>query len=153
MGLISCHRINSSLTMQNQAEKENLKRKRILLLIILALLIPAGILVKLYGGALFSNKFAGLLYVVFWILAAATVFPKASPLLLSCAVLIICCGLEFLQLLEHPVLESIRSTFIGRSLIGNSFSWMDMVYYGIGAVLSWGWLRKVDGSYIGSRTY
>lgn len=133
--------------MQNFLEKDNLKRRRILLLIVLALLLPFGILVKIYGGLLFSNKFAGLLYVVFWIFAAAVVFPKASPILLSGLVLVLSCGLEFLQLTDHSVMQSMRSTFIGRSLIGNSFSWSDMLYYGLGAVLSYFWLRKINSAY------
>jgi hypothetical protein len=35
-----------------------------------------------------------------------------------------------------PFLEVIRSTFIGVTLIGNSFSWLDLVHYVIGFFLS-----------------
>ncbi len=47
----------------------------------------------------------------------------------------ITCGLEFLQLWHPPILEQIRSTFIGRASLGTTFSWWDEPHYVLGCVL------------------
>ena len=60
---------------------------------------------------------------------------------ISLAVLAATCALEFLQL-WHPVwLERIRSTFIGRCLLGTTFGWSDFPPYFLGAVIGWALLR------------
>lgn len=131
--------------------KDNYRRKRIILLIMMIILIPAGLLMKRYSGAghlLFNNKLAGILYVVFWSFFAAFIFVRRNPLLLVVIVFLITCGLEFLQLYSNPLLDQIRSTFLGRTLIGNTFSWSDMLYYLIGSILSWYWLKKIDKAYL-----
>jgi hypothetical protein len=38
-------------------------------------------------------------------------------------VLVATCLLEFLQLWHPPLLEAVRSTFIGRTVLGTSFTW------------------------------
>ncbi len=56
------------------------------------------------------------------------------------AVLVVTCLIEALQLVDHPVLDRIRSTFLGRTLIGTTFVWSDFIYYVFGAVLGRLWL-------------
>lgn len=121
--------------------------QRIKLIASLLLLIPAGILLKILPGEDYgwiSNKIPGSLYVIFWILLARIIFPNVKKLILCLIVLVITCGLEFTQLLEVPVLEWIRSGFVGRSLIGNSFSAGDFPYYFLGAALGYFWLRWTE---------
>jgi uncharacterized membrane protein len=45
--------------------------------------------------------------------------------------------LEFLQLWHPAILESIRGHFLGRTIIGSSFSRSDFFYYFIGAIAAY----------------
>ncbi len=63
--------------------------------------------------------------------------PYANAIWAVCSVLGITCVLEFLQLWHPLVLESIRSTFIGSTLIGTAFTWWDFPHYFIGCFVSW----------------
>ncbi|MDL1979085.1 MAG: DUF2809 domain-containing protein [Deltaproteobacteria bacterium] len=47
----------------------------------------------------------------------------------------ITCALEILQMWHPPVLERIRSCFLGRALIGTSFSWWDFPHYAVGCLV------------------
>jgi hypothetical protein len=49
-------------------------------------------------------------------------------------VFIVTCILEFLQLWHPPFLEWIRNYFLGRTIIGNSFSKSDFLYYFFGLI-------------------
>jgi len=59
-------------------------------------------------------------------------------------VLGITCSIECLQLWHPLFLESIRSTFIGGTLIGTTFSWWDFPHYAIGCCVSW-FIAKAKG--------
>ena len=114
------------------------------ILVSLLLVIPIGFFTKSYTGpasAWVQDHLGGLLYVVFWCLAARLVFRKANPLIIAGTVLVATCCLEVLQLWHPPFLEIIRSTFLGRTLIGTTFSVPDFPYYVLGAVVAWVWLR------------
>ena len=113
-------------------------RLRILLLLIM--IIPLGLGTKWYGGpgAVWVNDYAGgLLYEIFWCLFVAFIWPRLFPLLISLSVFLITCMLEVLQLWHPPFMEFIRSYWIGRTLIGTSFSWLDFPHYMAGSVLGW----------------
>ncbi len=113
----------------------------------LAIITVAGFASKLYRGPGESwtrDSLAGLFYVVFWCLAAAFVFPRASPRRIALAVLVATCALEVLQLWHPPWLQEVRGTFLGAALLGTTFVVSDFVYYVIGAGLGWlgvRWLR------------
>ena len=62
---------------------------------------------------------------------------------IALAVLIATCILEFLQLWHPPLLEWLRSFFIGRTILGSYFDWSDFPYYFIGSALGWLWLRVI----------
>jgi hypothetical protein len=84
------------------------------------------------------------LYVVFWILLAFLFFPsekaiKAIPIW----VFLITCALEILQLWHPPILEKVRSRFLGRTLIGTSFAWWDFPHYAIGSIIGWVWIKGI----------
>jgi hypothetical protein len=55
----------------------------------------------------------------------------------------ITCVLEFMQLWHPPVLQQFRATFLGRMLIGTTFSWWDFPHYAVGCLLGWFWLRQL----------
>lgn len=49
-------------------------------------------------------------------------------------VLIVTCGLEFLQLWSLPILQTARETFAGQVLLGSTFDEWDLLHYAVGAV-------------------
>jgi hypothetical protein len=123
------------------------RRKRRILFIYLLLLIPTGLLAKFYPaarGTFIADKFAGLLYVLFWTLLFSFVFVKSSKRVIIPVVFVISCSLEFIQLIHTPLLEYLRSTLTGRLLIGTSFSWYDFLYNAIGSLLSCYFLRRIE---------
>jgi hypothetical protein len=75
----------------------------------------------------------GAAYVIFWILAAAIVFPRASPDRLCLIVLGATCAVEALQLWHPAWLQSIRATLPGRLVLGTTFAWSDFPPYLAGA--------------------
>jgi len=105
-----------------------------------AALVPIGLGCKFYNGPgndWIANSLGGVLYVAFWCFVAASALPRARRLRVALCVLAVTCLLEVLQLWHPPLLQAIRSTFVGRTLIGSSFDWLDFPHYAIGAVLGW----------------
>jgi hypothetical protein len=107
--------------------------------LVLLLVTLAGFGLKFYvgPGSAWANDYgAGVMYEVFWILAAYAVWPSprtaaAAPVL----VFMITSALEFTQLSQAPFLQSVRATFLGRTLIGTDFSWLDFPHYVLGCFL------------------
>ena len=99
---------------------------------------PLGFYSKFYTGpasAWVNNSLGGVLYVIFWSLVFSLLFYRSRPQKIVVSVFLVTCALEVLQLWHPPFLETIRSTFIGITLLGNSFSWLDLVHYLAGAAL------------------
>jgi len=124
-------------------------RSRIGLIIAIFIITPAGFFIKFYHGPgqnWVANSFSGVLYEIFWILLIKLLFPKFENFKISSGVFIVTAMLEFLQLYHHPFLEFIRQNFIGRTLIGNSFSWTDFPYYIAGCTIGYILLQKFHPS-------
>jgi hypothetical protein len=106
---------------------------------------PLGFGFKLYNGPAqwwFNDYGAGLLYEIFWILIAFLILPKENLVhKIPVWVFIMTITLEILQLWNPWFLQDIRSSFIGRALIGTTFAWWDFAYYAIGCFLGWLWLK------------
>ena len=60
------------------------------------------------------------------------------------------CIVEVSQLLHVAWLDDLRRTFLGRALLGTSFSWWDFPAYPIGAWLGWVIARWIAETYGGS---
>lgn len=117
-----------------------MNRQRLITLLILIVIVPVGFFTKFYTGPLqawVNNSFGGLMYEIFWCLVIFFVFPKAKPGKIAIWVFSITCALEFLQLWHPPFLEFLRGNFIGRTILGNSFNWMDFSYYFAGSILGY----------------
>ena len=102
------------------------------------MIVPLGFATKFVGplgDRWFQNYAGGVLYVVFWILVLVAFRPRMAPARAAFVVLAVTCALEVLQLWHPAPLEAVRSTFLGRALIGTSFSWWDFPHYGVGALL------------------
>ena len=114
-------------------------------LISLLVLTPLGFASKFYYGpsAWWVNNYAGgILYEMFWCLLIMLCLPYANAIWVVCSVLGVTCLFEFLQLWHPLFLESIRSTFFGGTLIGDTFTWWDFPHYLIGCFASWLMIKR-----------
>ncbi|MBD3391606.1 MAG: DUF2809 domain-containing protein [Chitinivibrionales bacterium] len=112
----------------------------------LAVLVPVGFASKFYtgwGAPWVNNSLGGVLYVIFWCLAIFVLFPQERPSAIAAAVFTATSLLEILQLWHPSFLESIRSTFVGATLIGTTFVWSDFFYYAIGCIAGWIWVDRL----------
>jgi hypothetical protein len=118
------------------------------LLLALLVVTPLGFATKLYSGpgaAWVGNYGGGLVYVIFWILVVLAIAPRLPPGRVAVGVLFVTCGLEVLQLWRPPLLEAIRSTYLGRALVGSTFSWWDFPHYVAGCAAGVGLARILSG--------
>ncbi len=105
----------------------------------LAVVVPLGFATKVYSGpaAHFVNNYlGGVFYVVFWIWLALLIRPSLPAVRVAVGVFGATSALEVLQLWHTPLLEPIRATFLGRTLIGTTFSWWDFPCYAAGCFLA-----------------
>ncbi|MDZ7724026.1 MAG: DUF2809 domain-containing protein [candidate division KSB1 bacterium] len=110
-------------------------------LLFLVLLIPVGLATKAYTGPLgqwVNHSLGGIIYVIFWSLFLYLLYSKGHPLIIAGIIFLITCILEFAQLWHPAWLEQLRQSFLGRAMLGTSFSWLDYVHYLIGFVISAG---------------
>ena len=109
----------------------------------LAIITPLGFYSKFYNGPAqhwVNNSLSGVFYVIFWCLVGFLFFQKTSPWKIAAIVLLITCLLEFVQLLDHPLLQAARSCSFGRALLGTSFVWSDFPYYFAASGIGWLWI-------------
>jgi hypothetical protein len=114
-----------------------LKKHRIHLFVILCLLVPIGLGTKFYAGPFeaWIHSFAGdILYPVFWMFLIFFIKPKWPVPSVSGIVFLSCTLVEISQLFSTPGLQELRSTFIGRTLFGTHFVFMDILYYAVGCL-------------------
>ena len=119
----------------------NVAQRRGFTVIFLIGLALIGIGTKLYRGPLetwFHNYAGGVVYEVFWIALFRGLLPRARLWRVALSVFLVTCGLEALQLYHSPFLEGVRSTFLGRALIGHGFDPWDFFYYAVGSLIGWG---------------
>jgi len=123
--------------------------RRPYLTLLIALIVPAGLASKFYAGPAefwVNNSLGGVLYLVFWCLLAGLANARWRPGAIAATVLAITATLEVLQLWHPPLLEWIRSHFIGRALIGTQLVWSDFAYYLVGAVIGYYLLLRFSRS-------
>lgn len=84
------------------------------------------------------NYLGGIVYVLVFIIVGSIVFPKANPITISLIVLSFTCIIEFTQLIQSTFMNSLRSYFLIRSLIGKVFNVIDFVFYFVGALIGYG---------------
>ncbi len=121
-------------------------RHRLLFLINILAIIPLGYVVR-FGHILpefISDAGGGIAYEIFWILTVLAIAPRANIRLTVISVCLATCALEFLQLYQPPLLQSIRATLPGRLLLGNTFAWSDFPPYFIGSALGLLWVYYLE---------
>ena len=116
------------------------------LLIGLFILIPIGLATKIYTGPgswwVYAHA-GGVIYEIFWVFLALAIWPHRSEITVSMWVFLVTCFLETLQLWHPPFLQAIRGTFLGATLIGTTFVWSDFLYYVLGSLIGWAWIRSL----------
>ena len=119
-------------------------RRRWLLLAI-CIITPLGLGLWFYDGPgrrWFNFYLTCAAYEIFWCLVVFFFWPRkknAAPIALR--VFLVTCGLEVLQLWRPPVLQQIRSTFLGMAIIGTDFVWRQFPYYIAGSFIGWMLMR------------
>lgn len=124
----------------------SLRTHRLTALVSLLVITPVGFASKFYSGPgawWFNNYAGGVIYEIFWCLVVLLLRPRASIALIAIWVFAITCSLEFLQLWHPHFLTIVRATFIGRTLIGTSFSWWDFPHYFVGCCAGWFWMKSL----------
>jgi len=118
-----------------------LSRTRRRTLAFLLIVVPIGFALKFWAGPgqwWINNWGASFAYEAFFMGLALLVLD--SPRRIPAIAIGVCAGtvaLEFLQLWKPPWLEAVRSTFVGRAVLGNAFSWSDVPAYPLGCLLGW----------------
>jgi len=126
-----------------------MKKRRIITLILIITIVPLGFATKFYKGwgeNWISNSLGGVLYVIFWCFIVFFLKPKLKPKNIATGVFLVTSILETLQLWHPPFLQRLRSTFIGVTILGNSFIVSDFAYYVFGAVIGYIIISKISRS-------
>ncbi len=113
-------------------------------LISMLIIVPLGLYSNFYNGQAarwVNDSLGGVLYVVFWCLFVFLFLGNTKPWKIAAGVFAITCFLEFLQLWHPPFLQFLRSHFIGRILLGTTFTWSDFPYYLVGGGIGWLWMK------------
>lgn len=124
----------------------NNRKYFIFLLLSILIIIPIGFYSKFYEGPArtwVNNSLGGFFYEIFWILLLALILPKTRPVVIAFSVFIFTSVLEIMQLWHPPVLEYFRSFFLGKTILGNCFVWSDFLYYFVGSVAGFFWIRAI----------
>lgn len=124
-----------------------LSKTRTYTLLSILLITPIGFFTKLYTGngeTWINNHLGGTFYVIFWCLIVFLIFPGTKPLIITTWVLAVTVLLELLQLFHPKFLELLRGSFIGKTLLGTSFNWIDFIFYFIGWIVSILWITGLN---------
>ncbi|MEA5572069.1 DUF2809 domain-containing protein [Calothrix sp. UHCC 0171] len=119
---------------------------RLALFISIIVIVPFGYFVRFSQGLglpWLQDFLGSVAYEIFWILLVAFLYRQASPQKIAIGVFLATCGIEFLQLWQPPFLQAVRSTLIGRLVLGNTFVWSDFIAYFVGSLAGWLWLRSL----------
>ncbi|WP_193194195.1 DUF2809 domain-containing protein [Nostoc sp. MG11] len=125
------------------------RNQSIFIILSLLIVVVMGFFFKYYTGPAyqwFNDYGAAVFYEIFWCLFAFWFArSRAAVIQIPLWVFVITCILELLQLWHPPLLEEIRTTLIGKLLLGTTFAWWDFPHYALGCVLGWLWLRQLQG--------
>jgi len=133
--------------------KSSSVRRIVVILLSLIFIIAIGLLTKLYGGPgqnWVNHSLGGVFYEIFFCLVITLFFPAAPPLKIAASVFLGTSIVEFLQLYHPSWLEFWRGYWLGRTLLGTTFSVWDFPHYLLGCLLGCLWIYGLD-CYFNSR--
>ena len=126
-------------------------RSRAYLAATLVVVIAMGLGSRKYAASLpafVADNAGDALWTVAAFVALALVFPGWSSVRLGVIAIGFSFGVEFSQLIDTPVLNSVRANRIGRLFLGSGFVWLDLIRYSAGAILA----TVVDQAFRSRRT-
>ena len=106
-------------------------------LISLTLLIAELLVATTFSGIAFVRSYLSDFLVVILIYYLLKTFRDSSPLVLSVSVFLFACGIETLQFFHIADLLGLQRGSLLSILIGNSFSWIDLLMYLGGSLTSY----------------
>ena len=112
----------------------------------LIILIPLGLFSKSYTGIgeeWVHNYLGDILVEIFLCVLLFIILPKKFKKikLIIIIISIFTIIIEFSQLIQTPFLNHLRQYFLGRLILGTTFSWLDFPCYILGCILGAMWLR------------
>jgi len=117
------------------------ERKSTITTIVLIIVVAAlGVLSKILPTdpeSWVSNHLAGTFYVVELALILYLIFPDHFSFVLVLAAFLLTSLVEFLQNWHPGFLEPIRASFVGHTILGSTFCWLDFPWYVAGAFIGW----------------
>lgn len=129
----------------SKVQSQRLLQYRIILIICIIVIIPLGYFVRFHAPVpeWIRDTLGSIAYQILLMLLVAFFLPKAAPVWVAIWVCFASCVIEFLQLLQSPLLQAIRATLPGRLILGNTFTWSDFPFYFIGSFLGWLVMRSL----------
>lgn len=109
-----------------------LKHSRARYFILVVVVIALGITSRKIIG--FPTFFGDCLYAVMVYFGMRMLFVNLHIKKAAILALLLCFGIEFLQLYEGVWMLEIRQTTFGRYVLGQGFIWSDLVYYTLGII-------------------
>ncbi len=114
----------------------------------LFIVTPAGFLCKWYSGPAhkwFNDYGADVMYEIFWCMVIFLFCPrKKATTKIAAGVFVLTSLLEILQLWHPRILQQIRATFLGQTILGTTFIWWDFPHYFLGCIIAWIWMRALS---------
>jgi glycopeptide antibiotics resistance protein len=121
------------ITMQN-------KRRRVIYFILYLLVIPVGLATRKFPSYFpgFVADFGGdVLWSTMFFFLFRAFQPKASLLRIAVYTFAFSLSIELSQLYHAQWIDSLRTSFLGRMLLGSTFLWSDIGCYLTGTIIGW----------------
>jgi len=110
------------------------------LFLTILVITPLGYFVRFLADTYWTSTFGAIAYQILCISVVQFIAPKVSLRGTAIGVFIFACVIEALQLWKPPWLQTIRATFPGRLILGDTFLWDDFPPYVVGCMIGWGWV-------------
>lgn len=120
-----------------------LTKYRIAIFTSILIIVPAGYVIRFVGNEWLNDFLGSVAYEIFWVLLVALFLPRVALWKVAIAVLLATGLIEFLQLWQNPTYLTLKTTFIGRLVLGNTFFWTDFPSYFVGTLAGWLWARSL----------
>lgn len=138
------------------ARQQRIRRYRRYLAIAIFVWIALGIASRVDTiplAAWLQNSAGAIFYELFWIFLVAFILPELTAGAIASLIFILTSLIEVSQLYQHPILDTIRQTVVGRLLIGSSFDPWDFLHYFIGCMIGWFLLRQLQRNVLTPKSY
>lgn len=121
-------------------------KRRLWSVAVLVAVVLAGYYLRYYHGPLqvwVHRLSGGLLFVCFWSFLLFACLPHLRAKSLAASICAVACTVELSLLIHEPLVTYVRGAFIGRSVVGPPFAWIDLATYLAGGVIAYAGLRWV----------